>query len=541
MKVIKIIQTCFVIAVPIMTSIIVLGCNSKDKEMQQNKAALFVNIEDIKPQDLNIDFEYPARLKSVRSVNVYARVEGILTSQNFKEGDMVQQGQTLFTIESTKYEAQATQAQAQYNTADANLTKATKDWKRVERLYKQGAYTVDQYDTSLYNYNAAKANLMSAKASLDDALLNLSYTKVVAEITGKTSLRQYDVGTLVGRNGGNDILTTITQLSPIYAEFSIPSNDFDYIRSLNRGDIIIKVLLNNGKTYNQTGKINFIDSVLDSQTLSVKARAIIDNNDFTLLPNEFVRLKIAGFKVNNAIVIPQNAIFQDSEGSYVYIVNGDEAKIAKVKIDRMLKNSQALVSQGLKAGDKVIISNLAKLHDGAKVQIAKIENNTDSKSESNKTSESKNDKIHDKENLKEASIRGLIQQIKFGKYTCLDSNGDAKSVTTYNNIWSKNSATSPTEIKAYLKYSRNFIQQNLIKSASIFMPFSDKKTMSYSYGFDFTQTQNNMLNAYPANNYATSFTMLYKNFNPKQFSFNTINNRALQSSILFAYNNQSLA
>ncbi|HIV49041.1 efflux RND transporter periplasmic adaptor subunit [uncultured Helicobacter sp.] len=356
--------------------LLLLGCGSQ--EQQSQKAALPVNTQTITSQDTELSFEYPARLKSVQSVDIYARIEGILLTQNFTEGDIVQAGQTLFTIESTRYKARVSMAKAQYDTALANLTKASKDWKRTERLYKQGALTVDQYDNAMYNYQSAQANVDNAKASLDDALVDLKYTNITADITGRIGMRRYDVGNLVGRNGGggDTYLTTLTQLTPIYAEFSIPSTDFYYMRDLDKDNVVVEFILGNNKLYDKRGKLDFLDSVLDSQTASIKARAIVNNDAYILLPNEIVRVNLKGFKAQKAIAIPQNALLQDSQGSYVYIVKNNQAQITRLMLGKMLKNGQVIVLSGLQDGDILITNNLTKLRQGSEVSPQTAPQNT---------------------------------------------------------------------------------------------------------------------------------------------------------------------
>ena len=339
-------------------ALLFLACGSE--EDGNKKPQVPVSVITIKEQNTPLEFEYPARLKSVQSANVYARVEGILLSQNFKEGDIIQEGQPLFQIDPKRYQARVTMARAQYDTARANFSKSKKDWERTERLYKQGALTVDAYDNALYNYQSAQANVDSAKASLDDALIDLDYTNVVASFTGRVGMRRYDVGNLVGK-GNDSILTTLTQLSPIYAEFAIPSNDFYYMRNLRDENMIVEAIMGNGVVYEKKGKIDFIDSVLDSQTSSVKARAIFDNESFVLVPNEFMRVNIKGFQAQNAIAIPQSAILQDSVGSYVYVVKDGKASIARVSLGKSLKNGLVLVPTGLQTGDTLITTNLTKL------------------------------------------------------------------------------------------------------------------------------------------------------------------------------------
>ena len=346
-------------------ALLFLACG-EEKQQAGARGALPVGTKVLQAQTTALNFEYPARLKSPQSVEIYARVQGTLLSKNFKEGDFVKQGDKLFKIDPTTYQNKVNSAKAQYQTAEANLTKTTRDWKRTERLYKQGVVTVDTYDSSLYNYQAALANVANTKANLDDALVDLGYTDVVASISGRTGMRQFDVGNLVGQ-GNNNILTTITQLSPIYAEFSIPSTDFYYIRDLNNTNVSVEVVTGNGKVHEEIGKLDFIDSVLDSQTLSVKARAIVGNDKFKLLPNELVRVNLKGFEAKDSITIPQSALLQDKEGSFVYLYDNGKVKKQSVILGKTLKNAEILISSGLKSGDVIITTNLSKIRPGMDV------------------------------------------------------------------------------------------------------------------------------------------------------------------------------
>ncbi len=342
-----------------------LACG-EEKQQAGARGALPVGTKILQAQTTALNFAYPARLKSPQSVEIYARVQGILLSKNFKEGDFVKQGDKLFKIDPTTYQNKVNSAKAQYQAAEANLTKTTRDWKRTERLYKQGVITVDTYDASLYNYQAALANVTNTKANLDDALVNLGYTDVVASISGRTGMRQLDIGNLVGQ-GNNNILTTVTQLSPIYAEFAIPSTDFYYIRDLNNANVSVEVVTGNGKVHEEIGKLDFIDSVLDSQTLSVKARAIVGNDKFKLLPNELVRVNLKGFEVTDSIAIPQSALLQDKEGGFVYLYDNGKVKKQSVILGKILRNSEILIPSGLKNGDIIITTNLSKIRPGMEV------------------------------------------------------------------------------------------------------------------------------------------------------------------------------
>lgn len=339
----------------------IFGCKDS-KHSGGESAALGVQTYTITPQSASLHFEYAARLKAIQSVGVYARVQGVLLSKNFKEGDIVKEGQLLFKIDPARYLARVKQAQAQRQSAEASFIKANRDWTRVEKLYKQGVYTIDQYDTSRSNFISAQANVVSAQAALDDVSIDLGYTDVVATISGRIGMRSYDVGNLVG-GSGQDVLTTITQLSPIYAEFAIPNTDYYLMRDLENSRIKVEYVLSNGQVYGEVGRLDFIDSVLDAQTATVKARSIVNNEEHKLLPNEFVRVRLKGFEAQNAITIPQSSLLQDSQGSYVYILKNGRAAIARIVLGHNLRNGKVLVTSGLASGDVLVVNKLSKIRE----------------------------------------------------------------------------------------------------------------------------------------------------------------------------------
>ena len=352
---------------------LLFACSDK-QDSNNAQQAITINTQKIQEQPLKLNFEYPARLRSIQNIDIYARVEGVLLEQYFTEGAVVQAGDKLFKIDPKRYQARVDIAKAQVESAAANFDRATKDWQRVERLYKQGVLTIDQHDQSLYSYRNARAALSNAKAALQDALIDLEYIDVMANITGRVGMRRYDVGSLVGQ-GGNSVLTTLTQLNPIYAEFSIPSSDFYFLKNLdierNQSNANVVLILGNGMQYEHKGRIDFIDSVLDSQTSSIRARAIIDNSELTLVPNDFVSLYIEGLEFAKAIAIPQTAVMQDEQGSYVFVLKDNQANLVRIKLGKTLPNGRVMVLSGLQANDVLILDNLSRLKDKMPVNVQK--------------------------------------------------------------------------------------------------------------------------------------------------------------------------
>lgn len=353
------------------------ACDKNEKTAAQNAQkgapaaggapqSIPVEVAKIEQKDMEITFEYPTQLKSLQSVNIYARVEGTLLEQKFTEGQIVKKGQKLFKIDPARYNANVNVAKAAVNSARANYQAAKRDYDRSKRLFDNNALSPREYEQSLSAYEVAEASILSAQAGLDSALIDLEYTDVLATATGRVGMKNYDIGALVGGASGNSVLTTITQLDPIHAEFSIPSNDYIFMRTLSTDNASVQYIFPNGETYSKIGKIDFIDSVVSPTTSTIKARSIVENPDHLLIPGEFLRIKINGYTAKNVITMPQPALMQMPEGSFCYKLVDGKAELTPIQVGRVVGN-EIIVESGLKDGEVVVLSQLQKLRPGAPI------------------------------------------------------------------------------------------------------------------------------------------------------------------------------
>jgi membrane fusion protein (multidrug efflux system) len=331
-----------------------------------------------------VEVQYPARTKSISMVTVVARVSGILKERYFVEGQFVNKDQLLFKIEPDIYQAEYDSAKAQLEQAMAEFNRAERDWQRIKASYEDRIVSEQQRDAALSAYEQAKALVEAAKARLKQAELNLRYTDVKAPVSGIAGTRLVDPGNMV--NPGT-ALVTITEVNPIYAEFSIPDSDLIRLktgcRPTNQQDIMEKfiplkttallrycstALIIEDRPYRHSGKIDFIDSVIDEKTSSLKARAVFPNPDRVILPNQFVRIVIKGIQRRNAIVVPQKAVLQSPSGPFVYIVENGKAIVRDIKLGERVGDN-FVVEDGLKPGDLVIVDNLMKIRPEMPVKI----------------------------------------------------------------------------------------------------------------------------------------------------------------------------
>ena len=360
-------------------SLMMLGCDGQNKAPQGMPAMppLPVATYKVVTNDIPVSLEYPAKVKSMQQVNVVARVSGILEKKFFTEGSAVKSGDMLYQIDSDRYEALMQEAQADVGVKEATLKEATRNWERIKVLFEQDAVSQKERDAALSAYESANASLKSSQASLKKATIDFNYTKVKAPITGLTSLNTQDIGSYVGASSDTMSLTTITQMDPIYVEFSLP--DIELLKKrymMNNGDwnniakskLPVHITSSDGTKYPKDGTLDFLDSYVDGDTATIKARATFANPNNVLIPGLFVRVNVDGLVYKNAISVPQQALLQDATGSFVYLAKENQAHKVPVKIGSTLKDTY-IVDSGLNVGDVVITNNLTKLRPGAAINV----------------------------------------------------------------------------------------------------------------------------------------------------------------------------
>ena len=366
------------ILISIFAGVLFLGCSSDGKKGQSmaELPPLKVSTYEIKSNDIAVSMEYPAKIKSIQQVNVVARVNGILEKKYFTEGSFVKEGEILYQIDSTRYEALMQEALADVEVKTATLKQATREWERVKTLFEQDSTSQKERDSALSAFEMAQASLKASQANLKKTQIDLGYTKVKAPISGLTSLNIQDIGSYVGSSAESINLITITQINPIYVEFSIPDIELFkkrfILNNISQTKLPVTINFTDGFEYEQKGTLDFIDSFVDNETSTVKVRAIFTNPKNNLIPGLFVRVKIDGLVYKNAINIPQSSLLQDATGTFVYIVKENQAIKVPVKIGNIVKDSY-IIDSGLNVGDVVITNNLTKLKPGSSIDLTSKE------------------------------------------------------------------------------------------------------------------------------------------------------------------------
>ncbi len=331
----------------------------------------------VAPADVALPYEFTGTIEGSREVEVRARVSGILLRRSYEEGRPVRQGELLFQIDPAEFKAQVAEATAVLAEERAKLARAERNVARLEPLLAAHATSRKDYDDAVSEKETAAATVLSAQAKLDQAQLDLSYTRVTAPISGLSSRAEHSDGSLVGP-GENSLLTHISQVRPIWVRFSVPDQTLlglrkavaeKTVRSPKTEDLAVELVLPDGSAHPERGRVNFSDSMIDPQTGSVGLRAQLPNGTGTLIPGQFVRVRLLGIERPQAIVVPQRAVQQGAEGKFVFVVGADGKAAQRPVVAGEWLGRDWVIESGLSAGDRVIVDGIVKVQPGAPVQV----------------------------------------------------------------------------------------------------------------------------------------------------------------------------
>jgi membrane fusion protein (multidrug efflux system) len=304
-----------------------------------------------------------------KEVEVRARVGGILQKRMYNEGEIVRAGAPLFQIDPEPYQIALALAKAQLAQEKARGDQAKREAERLKGLVEQKAISRKEFDDATSTRQLSDASMQLAEAAVRQAELNLSYTLVTAPISGTTGRVARSEGSLI-TTGTDSLLTTINQVNPIWVGFSLSDSDLARLPDgkLGRGTVTdVRLVLPDGKTYPGKGHINFSATQIDPKLATQQMRAEFDNPQTTLLPGQFVRVKITAGQRDNVFLVPQTAVLQTEKGYFVFIVDKEEkAAIRPVKTGDWIGGNWAILD-GLAGGDRVIVDNLLKLRPGSPV------------------------------------------------------------------------------------------------------------------------------------------------------------------------------
>ena len=330
--------------------------------------------------------ESPGRVMAMESVDVVARVNGMILKQHYKDGDFVTKGQLLYTLDSNEFEIAVQSAQANLESARAAQYKTQKDFERAAELVKSDYISKSSYDQALAARNSANANVKACIAALNDAKRLLGYTKVYAPITGKISMTDITVGNYL--TSPNTVLTKIVKIDPIFVTYSLDSaiygklKDDEIIPDKNqKQDIKVQITLPDGTVYDKQGNADFLDNVISESTGAITLRATFPNPNGRLIAGDFVNVKVFSNKVLTSLAVPQSVVMQDPSGKYLYVVDEDNIPHKTNITVSGQKGDNWLVASGITKEDKIVASGVSHVVDGVKVEVITKEENKETKKE----------------------------------------------------------------------------------------------------------------------------------------------------------------
>jgi membrane fusion protein (multidrug efflux system) len=357
------------------TLAVLAGCEKKSAA-KAPPGPVEVGVVTLAPTPVTLTRELPGRTSAYRVAEVRARVNGIVLKRLFTEGSDVKQGQPLYTIDPAPYQAALDSAKATLARAEANVANARLQAQRVSELVAENAVSKQEYDNATAALKASEADVAAGRAAVQSARINLGYTTVTSPVSGRIGRSAVTEGAYV-QQAQATLLATVQQLDPIYVDLTQSSAEALRLRrelaegklqSAGQGKAKVKLVLEDGREYEEPGALQFADVTVDPGTGSIALRALFPNPRGELLPGMFVRARLAEGVNPQALLVPQQGVTRDQKGLPTALVVNAERKVERRTLvtDRAVGDAW-LVTAGIAPGDQVIVDGLQKVRPGALV------------------------------------------------------------------------------------------------------------------------------------------------------------------------------
>ena len=324
----------------------------------------------VEQKDVPLQVHAIGAVEAYSTVSVKTQITGELTGVFFKEGDDVTKGQLIFTLDKRPLEADVRRAEGALARDEAQAQNALSEQKRYESLVKAGVVSTQEYDRVAANAAALEAAVRADKGALENAKVQLVYASIYSPINGRTGNLLVHQGNMIK---ANDVpsLVNINQVEPIYVTFTVPQQYLGEVKQYSRnGSLAVQAVIP-GDTHGAiTGKLSFIDNMVDSGTGTIKLKGVFANSDRRLWPGQFVDAYLTLKTQSNALVIPSQAIQNGQQGSFVYVIKDDNTVEARqVTTTETQQAGQLIVQKGLAAGERIVTDGQLRLVPGSKVQV----------------------------------------------------------------------------------------------------------------------------------------------------------------------------
>jgi multidrug efflux system membrane fusion protein len=345
------------------------GGGSAKPARNADAAAQPVGVATVGTTDLHVVMNGLGTVTPLATVTVKTQIAGQLTIVAYQEGQMVKKGDFLAQIDPRPYQVALEQAQGQFARDTALMKQAQTDLQRFQTLNRQNSISKQQYEDQVYLVQQDQATLVTDQAAIDSAKLNLAYCHIVSPVDGRVGLRLVDAGNYVQTSDATG-LVTITQLNPTTVVFTLAEDNVPAVaQAMRAGPLPVTLFDRANATQIATGTLQTIDNAIDTTTGTVKLRAQFTNDDDVLFPQQFVNAQLLVQTVTGAVTVPVAAVQQGAPGAFVYLVKPDHS-VAVTNVKTGITDSgMTQITDGLKAGDQVVVDGSDRLRDGARITI----------------------------------------------------------------------------------------------------------------------------------------------------------------------------
>lgn len=331
--------------------------------------AVPVGVAPVMARDVPVYLDGLGNVNALNTVTVKTRIDGQLLRFNVQEGQVVQAGAELALIDPAPSEAQLAQAEATRFKDAATLENARHDLQRFADLYKAGVIPQQQYNTQQSQVGVSEGTVKADDAQIQQARLNVAYCHIKSPLTGRVGIRAVDPGNMVHASDPNG-LVVITQMQPIAALFTLPEDDLPAVtKNMRSGGFPVEAWSRDSTTKLATGRLLTIDNQIDPNTGTFRVKAVFDNNDNGLFPNQFVNARLQVDVRRHALTVPTAAIQHGSQGTYVYVVKPDKTVDMRPVQVAMAEGTTSVLASGVNEGDQVVTDGADKLQPKGKVEI----------------------------------------------------------------------------------------------------------------------------------------------------------------------------